>query len=70
MRLSTRGQQRDSLTLFHEEIGQCQHDRVTAVQIISTQVMRAGDGQTPSSDHLHHPSHLRLPVAMHLPEQA
>lgn len=54
------------LTLFNEEISEGQHDRVAAVQVIPTHVMRAGDGQTSSGEHLHHPPHLGLPVSMQL----
>ncbi len=57
------------LTLLHEEISEGEHDRVTAVQVVSTHVMRACDGQTSSCNHFHHPPHLRFPVTIQLPEK-
>lgn len=56
------------LTLLHEEISEGQHDCVAAVQVVSTHVMRARDGQTSSGNQFHHPPHLRFPVTIQLPE--
>lgn len=58
-----------SLTLLHEEISEGEHDCMATVQVVTTQVMRACDGQTPSCDQFHHPPHPRFPVAIQLPEK-
>lgn len=56
------------LTLLHEEISEGEHDSMATVQVVSTQVMGARDGQTPSCDQFHHPPYPRFPVAVQLPE--
>lgn len=41
-----------TLTFTDEEVGECEDDRVTAVQEITTHHVRARDGQTSSWDKL------------------
>lgn len=51
-----------SLTLFDEEICECEHDRVATVQVVAAHGVGTGDGEASAGDHLHDPPHLSLPV--------
>ena len=57
------------LTLFNEEIDECQHDCVATVKVVPTHVVGASDGQASSCNHLHHSAHLGCPVTKQLQQE-
>lgn len=54
------------LTFMNEEEGEGQHDRVSAVQKVSTHEMRSCDGQTSSRHQLHNTLNLPLRISVQL----
>lgn len=56
------------LTLLDEQVGESEHHSVSTVEEISTQEMGAGNGQTPTWDHLQNSLDLGLGVPMELRE--
>lgn len=57
------------LTLFDEQVGEGEHDRVAAVQEVTAHDVRTGDGQTGSRDQLQDSLEFRLGVSIELRER-
>lgn len=59
---------RQTLTLFDEQVGQCEHDRVATIQEVTAHDVGAGDGQATPGYELQDPVHLGLGVSIQLEE--